>query len=114
MRMIIAYVNPEKVWDLKKKLFEIGAPGMSIDNFLGIGKPMAKYKEIMEKHGAIPKFFPKTRVEIVCEDEEVDEIVTAIVTTCKTGNYGDGKIFVLPVENAIRIRTGETGKDALR
>lgn len=114
MKMVVAYVNPEKLWELKKKLFEIGAPGMSVDNFMGIGKPLHQYREAMEKHGAIPKFFPKTRVEVVCEDEMVDKIISAIVTTCKTGNYGDGKIFVLPVEDAVRIRTGETGGDALK
>ncbi len=114
MKMIVAYVNPEKLWDLKKALFEIGVPGMSVDNFMGIGKPMRHYKEVMEKHGAIPKFFPKTRIEIVCEDEMVDKIASTIITVCKTGQAGDGKLFVLPVEDAIRIRTGEKGEDALR
>ena len=114
MKMVVAYVNPDKLWELKKKLFEIGAPGMSVDNFLGIGKPLKHYREVIEKQGAVPKFFPKTRVEIVCEDEAVDKIISTIVTTCKTGNYGDGKIFVLPVEEAIRIRTGEKGEDALK
>ena len=114
MKMVVAYVNPEKLWELKKRLFEMGAPGMSVDNFMGIGKPMMKYKEFMEKHGAIPKFFPKTRVEVVCFDHMVDEVITAIVSVCKTGHPGDGKIFVLPVEDAIRIRTGEKGEDALR
>ncbi len=114
MKMIVAYVNPEKLWELKKRLFEIGAPGMSVDNFMGIGKPMMKYKELMEKHGAIPKFFPKTRVEVVCTDDRVDEIVDVIIDVCRTKHPGDGKIFVLPVEDAIRIRTKERGEEALK
>ena len=113
MKMIIAYVNPEKLWELKKKLFEIRAPGLSVDNFMGIGKPLAKHREMMEKYGAIPKFFPKTRVEIVVTDDRVEEIIEAITEICRTGNPGDGKIFVLPVEDAVRIRTGERKEKAL-
>jgi nitrogen regulatory protein P-II 1 len=114
MKMIIAYVRPEALWDVKRKLLEVGAPGVSVDNFMGIGKPMAHFKEMMEKYGALPKFFPRTRVEVVCEDDQVDRIIEAIVSVCRTGNPGDGKIFVLPVENSIRVRTGEKGSDALK
>ncbi len=113
MKMIIAYVNPEKLWELKKRLFEIRAPGMSVDNFMGIGKPLAKHREMMEKYGAIPKFFPKTRVEIVAPDDMVEGIINAIVDVCRTGHPGDGKIFVLPVDDAVRIRTGERGEQAI-
>jgi len=98
---------------LKRRLFEIRAPGLSVDNFMGIGKPLAKHREMMEKYGAIPKFFPKTRVEVVAPDSQVEEIVNAILDVCKTGHPGDGKIFILPVEDAIRIRTGEKGEEAL-
>lgn len=114
MKMVIAYIRPEALWDVKKKLLEVGAPGISVDNFMGIGKPMAHFKEIMEKYGALPKFFPRTRIEIVCEDDDVEKIINAIISVCRTGNPGDGKIFVLPVESAIRVRTGETGGAALR
>ena len=114
MKMVVAYINPEKLWEVKKKLFEVGAPGISVDNFMGIGKPMSKYREVMEKHGAIPKFYPRTRVEVVCPDDMVDEIVSAFCSVCNTGHPGDGKIFVLPVEDAIRVRTGERGEEALR
>lgn len=114
MKMIVAYIRPESLWDVKKKLLEVGAPGVSVDNFMGIGKPLAHFKEMMEKFGALPKFFPRTRLEIVCEDQDVDRIVNAIVTVCRTGNPGDGKIFVIPVEDAIRIRTGERNGDALK
>jgi len=68
---------------------------------------------MMEKVGAIPKFFPKTRIEVVVPDEKVEEIIEAIISICRTGNPGDGKIFVLPVEDAVRIRTGERKEAAL-
>ncbi len=112
--MIVAYVNPEKLWELKKSLFELGVPGMSVDNFMGIGKPMRHFKELMDKHGAVPKFFPKARVEIVCEDALVEEVLSTIRKCCCTDHPGDGKVFVLPVEDALRIRTGERGEEALR
>jgi nitrogen regulatory protein P-II 1 len=66
-----------------------------------------------ESRGFIPKFFAKSRVEIVLEDERVPEVVEAIRAVCSSGRIGDGKIFVLPVEEVVRVRTGEKGKEAL-
>ncbi len=114
MKLLLAFVNPEKLWELKKKMFELQTPGMSVDQVMGIGKPLARMAEMIERHGAIPKFFPKMRVELVVTDDEVRDVVEAIKEVCYTGNPGDGKVFILPVENALRVRTNERGEAAIK
>lgn len=113
MKLVLAFINPEKLWELKRELFEIYTPGMSIDQVMGIGKPMAKMAEMMERHGVIPKFYTKMRVEIVVNDDMVEKMLEAIRSACYTGNPGDGKVFVLPVEDAMRVRTNERGEEAI-
>lgn len=112
MKLIKALVNTEKLDELRDRLIELGAPGLTVDGVTGIGKPLSQMR-YSEMRGFVPKFFAKTRVEIVVEDERVAELVGAIREVCCTGQFGDGKIFVLPVDEVLRIRTGETGKDAL-
>ncbi len=114
MKLVLAFVNPEKIWELKKRLFEIHTPGISVDQVMGIGKPLARMAEMMERHGAIPKFFPKMRIEMVVPDEMIEEVLSTIQKVCYTGNSGDGKVFVLPVEEAVRIRTNERGEAAIQ
>jgi nitrogen regulatory protein P-II 1 len=114
MKLILAFISPEKLWEFKKKMFEIKTPGMSVDQVLGIGKPLARVADMIERHGAIPKFFPKMRVELVVSDEKVTEVLKAIREVCYTGNPGDGKVFVLPVEEAMRVRTDERGEAAIK
>ena len=114
MKLLLAFVNPEKLWELKKKLFELRTPGMSVDQVMGIGKPLAHMAEMIERHGAIPKFSPKMRVELVVPDDKVEEVVKAIREVCYTGNPGDGKVFILPVEDALRVRTNERGEAAIK
>ncbi|PLX39954.1 MAG: transcriptional regulator [Deltaproteobacteria bacterium] len=112
LKLICAIVKTEKIDDLRQKLFEMGAPGITVQNVMGIGKPLGHLR-YSESHGFVPKFFAGTRVEIVAEDEQVDEIVDTITSVCRTGEVGDGKVFVWPVERVVRVRTGEKGKDAL-
>ena len=114
MKLVLAFVNPEKLWELKKRLFEIKTPGISVDQVMGIGKPLARMADMMERHGAIPKFFPKIRVEVVVPDDKVEEVLQAVRDVCYTGNPGDGKVFVLPVEDALRVRTNERGEAAIQ
>jgi nitrogen regulatory protein PII len=114
MKLLLAFVNPEKLWELKEKMFELQTPGMSVDQVMGIGKPLARMAEMIERHGAIPQFFPKMRVELVVPDDKVGEVVKAIREVCYTGNPGDGKIFILPVEDALRVRTNERGEAAIK
>lgn len=112
MKLIKAVVNTDRLDELRDRMFEIGAPGLTVDSVMGIGKPLSQMR-YSESRGFIPKFFAKSRVEIVLEDERVEEVVAAIRAVCATGHTGDGKVFVLPVDEAVRVRTGERGKDAL-
>jgi len=112
VKLIKAIVNTDHLDELRDRLFELGAPGLTVDSVMGIGKPLSQMR-YSETRGFIPKFFAKSRVEIVLEDERVPEVVAAVQAVCRTGQIGDGKIFVLPVEEVHRIRTGETGKRAL-
>ena len=112
MKLIRAIVHTDRIDDLRQRLFEVGAPGMTVNNVMGIGKPLGHLRYTEDK-GFIPKFFSNSCLEIVAEDERVEEICEIIQSICKTGNVGDGKIFILPVESVIRIRTGEKDSDAL-
>lgn len=112
MKLIKAVVNTDRLDELRDRLFELGAPGLTVDSVMGIGKPLGQMR-YAEGRGFIPKFFAKSRVEIVIEDERVEEVVATVQQVCRSGNIGDGKIFVLPVADVIRVRTGERGKEAL-
>lgn len=111
MKMIKCYIRQEKLEPVREKLFELGVPGLSVIDVKGIGKPMSQLKSI--PGSSAPHFQPRVEISIVLENEAVDEMVDMLVATVQTGNLGDGKIFVLPVEDAIRIRTNERGVDAL-
>ena len=114
MKMIRCYIRNEKLEAVRKQLFSLGVPGLSVSEVKVIGKPMS---QLMTSPGSdaveAPQFHPRTEITIVLEDEQVDTVTQALIETVRTGNLGDGKIFVLPVEQAIRIRTGESGKQAL-
>lgn len=114
MKMLICNIRHEKLEEVREKLFELGIPGMTVSEVKGIGKPMHQLKS--EAHSAparIPQFHPRVELKIVLDDGEVHEVVKTIISTVKTGNMGDGKIFICPVEEAIRIRTEEKGNQAL-
>ena len=111
MKMIRCYIKPEKLDSVREKLFELGVPGLSVNEVQGIGKPMGQFKSAAGSNA--PQFLPRMEVSIVLEDDAVDEVVETLVATAHTGNLGDGKIFIIPVEDAIRIRTGEKGQQAL-
>ena len=111
MKMIRCYIKPEKLDAVREKLFELGVPGLSVNEVRGIGKPMGQFKSASGSNA--PQFLPRIEVSIVLEDDAVDEVVETLVATAHTGNLGDGKIFIMPVEEAIRIRTGEKGQQAL-
>ncbi len=112
MKLIKAIVNTDHLDALRDRLFDKGAPGLTVDNVMGIGKPLSQMR-YSESRGFVPKFFAKSRIEIVVEDDRVDELVDTIRQVCATGKIGDGKIFVTPVDRVVRIRTGEDGQDAL-
>ncbi len=112
MRKVEAIVKPFKLEELKEGLSGIGLQGMTVSEVKGFGRQKG-HAEIYRGAEYVVDFVPKVKVEIVVNDELVESVVKVIMEKAKTGNIGDGKIFVSPVENAIRIRTGEQGKEAL-
>ena len=112
MQKIEAIIKPFKLDDVKEALSEIGIQGMTISEVKGHGRQKG-HKEIYRGAEYVVDFIPKIKIEIVVEAVRAEEVVEKIQQAANTGKIGDGKIFVFPVEQAIRVRTGEKGKDAL-
>ncbi len=112
MRKIEAIIKPFKLDEVKEALHEIGIQGMTVTEVKGFGRQKG-HTELYRGAEYVVDFLPKIKIEIVASDEMADKIVQAIVQAANTGRIGDGKIFVLPLEEAIRIRTGERGPSAV-
>ena len=112
MKKIDAIIKPFKLDDVKEALNEIGIQGMTITEVKGYGRQKG-HKEIYRGAEYIVDFIPKIKIEIVVEAQRADEVVEKIREAANTGKIGDGKIFVYSIEEALRVRTGETGKDAI-
>ncbi|MBT9438876.1 MAG: P-II family nitrogen regulator [Desulfobacterales bacterium] len=112
MKKIEAIIKPFKLDDVKEALNEIGIQGMTTSEVKGYGRQKG-HKEIYRGAEYVVDFIPKIRIEIVVDSELADQVVETIIQASNTGKIGDGKIFVFPVEEAIRVRTGERGKDAI-
>jgi nitrogen regulatory protein P-II 1 len=112
MKKIEAIVKPFKLDDVKEAINEIGIQGMTISEVKGYGRQKG-HKEIYRGAEYVVDFIPKVKIEVVVDDAKADQVVDKIIEAAKTGKIGDGKIFVYPVEEAIRIRTGEKGHDAI-
>ena len=112
MKKIEAIIKPFKLEDVKDALSGLGVEGMTVVEVKGFGRQKG-HKEIYRGAEYVVDFLPKIKIEIVTEAAKADQIVAAILEAAKTGKIGDGKIFVLPVEQAIRIRTGERDADAI-
>jgi nitrogen regulatory protein P-II 1 len=112
MKKIDAIIKPFKLDDVKEALNEIGIQGMTISEVKGYGRQKG-HKEIYRGAEYVVDFIPKIKIEIVVEAGRADEVVDKIREAANTGKIGDGKIFVFSVEQAIRVRTGEKGKDAI-
>jgi len=112
MKKIEAIIKPFKLEEIKDALNAIGVQGMTITEVKGYGRQKG-HKEIYRGAEYMVDFIPKTKMEIVVDDEIVDKAISAIMTAANTNTIGDGKIFVLPVEQAIRVRTGEKGVEAI-
>ena len=112
MKLIIAIIKPFKLEEVKTALAEVGVEGMTVTEVKGFGRQKG-HTEIYRGSEYTVDFLPKIKIEIVVADGAVEGAVAAIVKTAKTGKIGDGKVFILPVENAIRIRTDETGDKAV-
>ena len=112
MKKIEAIVKPHKLDDVKDALAEIGVNGMTVTDAKGFGRQKG-HTELYRGAEYVIDFLPKLAVEVVVDDGKVESVVETIKTAAHTGKIGDGKIFVSDIEQAIRIRTGETGADAV-
>jgi len=112
MKKIEAIVKPFKMEDVKQALTEIGVEGMTVSEVKGFGRQKG-HTEIYRGSEYTVDFLPKVKFEIVITEDRLQRAVDAIVSSAKTGKIGDGKVFVLPIEDAIRIRTEERGESAI-
>ena len=112
MKKIVAIIKPFKLDEVKEALGRVGINGMTVSEVKGFGRQKG-HKEVYRGAEYQTGFIPKIELRIVVDDSQVDEVAQAIIDAANTGTIGDGKIFVEPVEKVIRIRTGETGVQAL-
>jgi nitrogen regulatory protein P-II 1 len=112
MKKIEAIVKPFKLDEVKDALNGIGIKGMTVSEVKGYGRQKG-HTEIYRGAEYVVDFIPKVRLDIIVQDEQVDQVIETILSVARTGKIGDGKIFVLPVERVVRVRTGETGSEAV-
>ena len=112
MKLVVAIIKPFKLDEVRQALTAIGVHGMTVTEVKGYGRQKG-HTEIYRGAEYAVSFLPKIKIEVACGADLVDKAVEAITSSAKTGQIGDGKIFVLPIEQAVRIRTGETDTDAL-
>ena len=112
MKKVEAIIKPFKLDEVKEALQEIGIQGLSVIEAKGFGRQKG-HTELYRGAEYVVDFLPKVKIEVVVADDQLDNVLEAIIGAAKTGKIGDGKIFVSSVEQAIRIRTGEEGNDAL-
>lgn len=112
MKKIEAIIKPFKLDEVKEALSEIGIQGMTVTEVKGFGRTGGK-KEVYRGSAYVVDFVPKVKIEIIVKDDLVHQVLSTITEAARTGRIGDGKIFVTPVDEVIRIRTGEKGEDAI-
>ena len=112
MKKIEAIIKPFKLDDVKEALKEVGVQGLTVTEIKGFGRQKG-HTELYRGAEYVVDFLPKIKLEIIVPDDMVTRVVDAIMDSARTGKIGDGKIFILPMEEVIRIRTGERGEDAL-
>jgi len=112
MKKIEAYIKPFKLDEVKEALMEVGVGGMSVTEVKGFGRQRG-HTELYRGSEYKVDFLPKIRIDVVAKDDDVERVVNAIISSARTGQIGDGKIFISNVEDAIRVRTGESGEEVL-
>ena len=112
MKIVMAVIKPFKLEEVRDALTGIGVHGLTVTEVKGYGRQKG-HTEIYRGAEYAVNFLPKIRLEVAVNDEHADRIASAIQTAAKTGQIGDGKIFIMPLDHALRIRTGETDSDAL-
>ena len=113
MKLVVAIIKPFKLDDVRAALSEIGIQGMTVCEVKGFGRQKG-HTELYRGAEYVVDYIPKVKIEIAIDDERLDAAIDAVIEAARTGKIGDGKIFVMPLENAIRVRTGETGASALQ
>jgi len=112
MKLIVAVIRPEKLADVKRALFQVGVTGMTLSRVSGHGGE----RDVVQQYRGdtvVMEFHEKVRIEMACSEAFVERTIQAICEAARTGNVGDGKIFVTPLDHTVRIRTGERDNDAL-
>ena len=112
MKLIVGIIKPFKLDDVKDAVKDLGVQGLTISEVQGFGRQRG-HTEVYRGAEYTVDFVPKVRVEILVDDAEAEGVVQRLIETARTGQIGDGKVWIVPVENAWRIRTGEVGPDAL-
>jgi nitrogen regulatory protein P-II 2 len=112
MKLVTAIIKPFKMDDVRAALSEIGVQGITVTEVKGFGRQKG-HTELYRGAEYVVDFLPKVKLEIAIADDQVDATIDAIIKSANTGKIGDGKIFVSPLEQVIRIRTGETGEEAI-
>ena len=112
MKLIIAVIKPFKLEEVREALTAVGVQGLMVSEIKGYGR-QAGHTEIYRGAEYVINYVPKVRLELVVADDVVDRVLEALATSARTGKIGDGKVFTLDVENALRVRTGEVGDAAL-
>ena len=112
MKLVVAVLKPFKLDEVKEALKNLGVAGMTLTEAQGFGRQRG-HTEVYRGAEYEVDFVPKLRIEVLVDDGQVDEVVDAIVNSASTGKIGDGKVWVIPVEAVVRVRTGERGPDAL-
>jgi nitrogen regulatory protein P-II 1 len=112
MRLVVAVLKPFKLDEVKEALKNLGVQGMTLTESQGFGRQRG-HTEVYRGAEYEVDFVPKIRIEVLVDDSQVDDVVDTIVRTSATGKIGDGKVWVIPVDTVVRVRTGERGPDAL-
>ncbi len=112
MKLVTAIIKPFRLDDVRNALGEVGVQGMTVSEVKGFGRQRG-HTELYRGAEYVVDFLPKAKIEVAVPDDRVDEVIEAVVNSARTGKVGDGKIFVTTLEQAWRIRTGETGDSAL-
>lgn len=112
MKKVEAIIKPFKLEEVKEALNSLGIQGMTVSEVKGFGRQKG-HTELYRGAEYIVDFLPKVKIEVVVQDEILEQVLDSVSKAAKTGRIGDGKIFVIPVEDTIRIRTGETGEEAI-
>jgi nitrogen regulatory protein P-II 1 len=112
MKLIVGIVKPFKLDDVKEALTDLGVHGVTVSDAQGFGRQRG-HTEVYRGAEYTIDFVPKVRLEVLVDEADVDRVVRGLVTAARTGKIGDGKVWVMPIESVMRIRTGEAGPDAL-